>query len=211
MKMLLYCTKAKPYLIHESGCYDSDDMCCDYNRFSVVDRQELYNQDISLNETYNGKIVGECDFEVEEIKKVNYDCMLFTNTLDTKKLITESCIDYFELEEYLKPNWDKEDDLQNLDTVGYAIHISNLNIFYTPKELSDYYSIIDMGGGMLGTKPLTKAPQNMMHISINLWEYCFYNPNDINILISINPEWLCKILNGEKTIEVRKKVLRRMI
>ena len=51
----------------------------------------------------------------------------------------------------------------------------------------------------------------MMHISINQWEYCFYNPDDINILISITPEWLCKILNGEKTIEVRKKVLKRML
>jgi hypothetical protein len=27
------------------------------------------------------------------------------------------------------------------------------------------------------------------------------------ILISIKPEHLCKILNGEKTIEVRKKIL----
>ena len=26
-----------------------------------------------------------------------------------------------------------------------------------------------------------------------------------SILLSIKPEWLCKILNGEKTIEVRKK------
>lgn len=31
------------------------------------------------------------------------------------------------------------------------------------------------------------------------------------ILISIRPEWLCKILNGEKTIEVRKKVLKEML
>ena len=34
---------------------------------------------------------------------------------------------------------------------------------------------------------------------------------DFDILISIRPEWLCKILNGEKTIEVRKKVLKEML
>lgn len=31
------------------------------------------------------------------------------------------------------------------------------------------------------------------------------------ILISIHPEWLCKILNGEETIEIRKKVLKEML
>ena len=31
------------------------------------------------------------------------------------------------------------------------------------------------------------------------------------ILISIKSEWVCKILNGEKTIEVRKRVLKEMI
>lgn len=195
MKMLLYCTKSKPYLIHESGCYDSDDMCCDYDCFSVVDRQELYNQDISLDETYNGKIVAECDFEVEEIP---FDCAFGYFKMTNSKL-EKSCLSLYELNEYL--NTDK----------GYAIHIKNLHIFDKPRELSEYYSIIDMGGGMLGTKPLIKAPQNMMHISINHWEYCFYNPDDINILISIKPEWLYKILNGEKTIEIRKKVLRRML
>ena len=30
-------------------------------------------------------------------------------------------------------------------------------------------------------------------------------------LISIQSKWLCKILNGEKTIEVRRKVLKRMV
>ena len=37
--------------------------------------------------------------------------------------------------------------------------------------------------------------------------------NDITdyILISIRPEWLCKILNGEKTVEIRKKVLKEML
>ena len=30
------------------------------------------------------------------------------------------------------------------------------------------------------------------------------------ILISIRPEWVCKILNGEKTIEVRKQIIKEL-
>lgn len=49
-----------------------------------------------------------------------------------------------------------------------------------------------------------KAPQNMMRV-IDAYG------DDEYILISVRPEWLCKILNGEKTIEVRKKVLKEML
>ena len=31
------------------------------------------------------------------------------------------------------------------------------------------------------------------------------------LLISIKPKWVAKILNGEKTIEIRKKVLKEML
>lgn len=52
-----------------------------------------------------------------------------------------------------------------------------------------------------------KAPQNMMRVYSNIGRYkCSQY-----ILISVRPKWLCKILNGEKTIEVRKKVLKEML
>jgi len=38
-----------------------------------------------------------------------------------------------------------------------------------------------------------------------------YDGEEKKVLISIRPEWLCKILNSEKTIEVRKKVLKEMM
>lgn len=47
-----------------------------------------------------------------------------------------------------------------------------------------------------------KAPQNMMRFIFNNEEY---------VLISIRPEWLCKILNGDKTIEIRRKILKGMM
>lgn len=208
-KLLLYCTKAKPYLIHESGCYDSEDMCCDYNCFSVVDRQELYNQDISLDETYNGKIVAECDFEVEEIYLANdnYECWLETKTLNEEQLVEKSCLKLDELYDYLEPH------------NGYAIHIKNLHIFDKPKELSECYTKQCQYGKCSTCKygkneircatidtPITKAPQNMMRVWLyENGKWVMY------ILISIQPQWMCLILNHIKDVEVRRVVLKEML
>lgn len=74
------------------------------------------------------------------------------------------------------------------DYKGYTLHISNLKIFDKPKLLFEYNT--------------RNAPQNMQNA---------YKDNHFYVLISIRPEWLCKILNGEKTIEVRKRVLKGMI
>jgi hypothetical protein len=52
-----------------------------------------------------------------------------------------------------------------------------------------------------------RAPQNMQYV----YDVNSDNPNEKKVLISIRPEWLCKILNGEKTIEVRRKVLKEML
>lgn len=67
-----------------------------------------------------------------------------------------------------------------------ALHLSNLEVFDNPKKLSDF-----------GVK---KAPQNMMK--------CFDDKGNEYILISIRPDHLKNILNGKKTIEVRKKILK---
>ena len=204
MKLLLYCTKSKPYLIHENGDYDCNDMSCSYNCYSLVDRQYFYDEDLSLEEALNGKVVAECDYEVEEITP--------SNLVDFE---IECCVDRVSMFKYFKPNliWDNKFEIL-LNTfgnsiLGYAIHIKNLKVFNKPKELSDYYFIHNIGG-MLLTDKLKKAPQNMQRVSIQEWEYGSMSYNDIAILISIQPQWLCKILNGEKTVEIRKKILKRM-
>ncbi len=70
----------------------------------------------------------------------------------------------------------------------YALHLSNLEVFNNSKDLSDF-----------GVKT---APQNMRK--------CFDDKGNEYILISIRPEHLKNILNGKKTIEVRKKILKNM-
>ena len=181
LKIILYCCKAKPYLVNEYdnhyGLWDklADDLCLDI---------------------LNGTIPCECEIETEEIEKIygsNHACFdkdgyfddyadYVTKSLEETKLLKHSCLTSEELENYLQ------------DKNGYAIHIKNLHIFDKPKALSEYYYYDDVR--------LTKAPQNM--------RYAFDEENNEYILISIQPQWLCKILNGEKDIEVRKKVLNCM-
>ena len=193
-KLLLYCTKAKPYLFENVECLK--DICNKYYTYN--------NNKYLEDKTLNGKIVAECDFEVENLRIVDDDPLgtywYETKTLSENEILEKSCLTSDELYEYLGE-----------DNEGYAIHIKNLHIFDKPRELSDYYKIdssITLREVINRTKPvyipINKAPQNMM--------YCHGKKiGERYILISIKPEWLCKILNGEKTIEVRKKVLKEML
>lgn len=190
-KLLLYCTKAKPYLrIDNKGVF-----------WTYTNKQLDFP-----NTILNGKIVAECDFEVENLRIVDDDPLggywYETKTLSENEVLEKSCLTSDEVYEYLGD-----------DNEGYAIHIKNLHIFDKPRELSEYYkldSTITLREVINRTKPvfipINKAPQSMMH--------CFEDDGNHlqqNILISIKPQWLCKILNKEKTIEVRKKVLKEML
>jgi predicted transcriptional regulator len=190
-KLLLYCTKAKPYITQGNdgsvypSCVISDGI------------QEWH---------LNGKIVAECDFEVEEIrltKSLYLDEDYITNTLREKEILKYSCLSYCELADYLGGK------------DGYAIHIKNLHIFDKSKELSDYYKFDGIYNDINNWKTIDKAPQNMMYAYDLISELGFsgtYNMQLIKkVLISIQPQWMCKILNGDKTIEVRKVVLKEMI
>jgi predicted transcriptional regulator len=158
----------------------------------------------------NGKIVAECDFEVEEIELVKiFPNMRFynyvTKTIQNNTVLDKACLTYQEMEKYLgKLNYGGKN--------GYATHIKNLNIFYVPKKLQEYATIKRIPdewhiGYYEKFESVERAPQNMQYV----YDVNSDNPNEKKVLISIRPEWLCKILNGEKTIEVRKVVLKEML
>lgn len=181
MKLLLYCVKAKPYL------YKTEDTT--YPAYPIGYHTDKYLK-VKLSNTnelanLNGKIVAECDYEVEKHNETTNDwlCMSLREKIVFGNLCEKANIDELECYKYA--------DGKPL----YAIHIKNLHIFNEPKELSEY-------GMDFPISPIVKAPQNMMYANGIGGRY---------ILISIRPEWLCKILNGEKTIEVRKKVLKELI
>lgn len=202
-KLLLYCTKAKPYLYHnEDYCFDTmNTIDLGYKTFEYTN-QRVYDDETGKFlcwETYgnmykdyalNGKIVAECDFEVEEITFRN-GYIYETDRLFGRELQQASYLTFNEMHKYLNGK------------NGYAIHIKNLHIFDKPKETKDYRTYNRNGKVHIANIPIYTAPQNMM--------YAFDYYGNPFVLISIKPEWLCKILNGEKTIEIRKKVLKEMM
>lgn len=121
VKLLLYCTKAKPYLA-ESAMFG---MVENHNDYELYSFKPIKNKiDVSLN----GKIVAEaeCDL-VEKIKFIN-DTEYRTNTLTQNDLLKESCLGMLDLYEYL---YVKD---------GYAIYLKNVKPFAEPRELN-YYGI----------------------------------------------------------------------
>lgn len=181
VKLLLYCTKAKPYLV-----YDYYDNSC--GKCITADKIERWH--------LNGKIVAECECEkVEEIicskisNGVGFDVIYDTCELLANELHKKSCLNDWHLEDYF--------GVKDNEPVGYALYLSNVKVFDEPKELSEYSKRLPNGDFQV----LGNAPQNMMNVCKIKYLIEDY------VLISIRPEHLCKILNGEKTIEVRKKIL----
>lgn len=170
MKLLLYCTKNKPYVI---GGYHKPYYLDKGGKHSVMD---------SRDDILNGKIVAECYFEVEKMGLDTGEGLVFDNGFNK-----ESQLDLFEIAKYVGNNY------------YYAIHIQNLHIYNKPRP-KKWFGYTDKKGYLCMVE---KAPQNMM--------YCYDEFGNDYVLISIQPQWLCKILNGEKTIEVRKKILKRML
>ena len=188
MKLLLYCIKAKPYL------YDDRITQGGYNAWYIKN---------NFQDSVNGKIIAECDFDVEEI-----DCLINTFTggiidysghieLRDIDLFKRSCLDLESLKRYLGKKG------------GYAIKIKNLHIFGEAKNLSDYMNCRFEEWDYRDLYELEKSPKNMQYVStwgcdeISMWGNTY-------ILVSVRPDNLCRILNGDKTIEIRKKVLKGM-
>ena len=192
VKALLYCTKAKPFL----------------HKFSIINNQVFYattRLGYLVNWGINGKIVAKCDIETEELFVKKDIGWASTSGMTEEEILHKSQLRKNKLNEYLGNN-------------GYALHISNLAIFKKPKELNNYRIDNTKTYGSFGWAfeesekyiSLQKAPQNMMRV----YDPCDADENgagELCVLISIRPEWLCKILNGEKTIEVRKRILKGMI
>lgn len=191
-KLLLYCTKTKPYL-QINRCV----LPTEYDRY-ILSKEQYYSPFGEPLDRLNGKIVAECDFEVDVLTNHTTSFMIhkFEDMMEsyryTNKIARGSCLDFTDLKRYLK------------DKNGYAIHIKNLHIFDKPRDIRNYYNIAPRTmQDCMNQRALVKAPQNMCNA------YDVYKNH--YILISIRPEWLCKILNREKTIEVRKKVLKEML
>ena len=224
MKLLLYCTK-QPHKLYatDKGYVITDFELGDYYK---------------NKEKLNGKIVAECDFEVEEIKHYihyepevdvgvcvlpEFECSAYcTETLDHFKLLEKSC-----LKDYSLPNITVANELDDYlkGKNGYAIHINNLNIFNKSRELYEYLGSIKRDSVFY---PLQDSTQNMMYayqrkdkqlIKFKNWQNFDWalldktEIEDVNkyILIPVKSDELQRILNDKQKIIIRKKVLKEMI
>ena len=205
MKILLYCCKEKPYL------YKTEKPMIE-KKFG--DYHTQLNKAVLNDKCLNGKIVAECDFEVEEIEYDWYPCDILpigehyytyyhTKSISTaKEFYSKSCLDWDKLNQYLN-----DYDSQKFEG-GYAIHIKNLHIFNEPKELSVYYNLTQ------NDKPLLAKTMQ----KVGIWE--IYDPPVngpevehfvVKFLIPVHSEELRRILNKEQTVLVRKRVLKEML
>lgn len=110
----------------------------------------------------NGKVVARfwCD-KVEEIEKSKYNLCYTSESLTEMNLLKHSCLSFKELHDYFQGK------------NGYAIHITKLEIFDKPKEISEYFEWTDKKIEWYTGLPkckvmrsLTRAPQSWQYIEI---------------------------------------------
>jgi len=189
IKALLCCMNRKPWLVRN----ESDKYWYTMKQFQLDTFKNV--------RTFNGLIIAECDFEVEEI-----DCKK-ADKID--RFYKYSRLTYRMLDEYLKGN------------NGYAIHIKNLHIFDYPEETGRYSTrtrkvvsdIICDSCTAFGFD-CRKCPdgydyQNVGYIRRMMKVYGRTAGSEY-IAIPVTPEEMCRIANKEQIVLVRRTVLKEM-
>ena len=162
--------------------------CTCIKKLNLNEYVKLHKETNGWIDKWNQKIVCECEIDkVEEIRMLQDNNMTYeTKTLTEEQLLIKSCLEGYQLGNYLGYLYENE--------YGYALHLSNVKVLDKPYDLNEWFN--------KNEKPLVKAPQNMCH--------CYHWLGDEYILISIQPQHLVNILNGKKTIEIRKQILNVM-
>lgn len=196
MKLLFYCTKAKYGFSVGHLRFNKNDLTLDpdTNKYRCDDSCYIMcaKNEYTENNFLNGKIVAECEIDkVEEIILNGDETELKFGTKSNDCIEEQACLNFDELEQYFGYKNEKW---------GYALYLKNLKVFNTPFPINIY--LAKVADDPRKSTILRKAPRNMC--------YCYDMFEEKHILISIRPEHLCKILNGEKTIEIRKKILKEL-
>jgi len=197
-KMLIYVPKEKPYLY-----VNPDVLKTSYDRYILSNEKNFSTFGEPLT-PLNGKIIGEFEYEIEHVMTNGLYDRFSTSKTEQEELLKKSCLTLEEIHNYLLGNNDG----------GWSIKIKNLNIYDQPKELTDFYK--DDKGFQTAVEyynwylpadckfihPIDRAPQNMMYARDRMLnEY---------ILISIRSNWSYEIAKGNKTLEIRRKILNEM-
>ena len=203
MKLLLCCKKTKPYLFETVECLK--DVCEEY--YTYNDNKYLEDK------TLNGKVVVECDFEVEEIKvgsgySVGFGGVEFirTDTLQLCELLQKSCLSLGQLKSRIQ----KDGNGEFYGYQGYAIHIKNLHIFDEPKKLSEFgradikHTTRDIISFMT-SKSIPKYVGALIKMTV------VYDGWERKVIMPISSEEMCRILNKQQTIILRRTILKEVL
>lgn len=131
------------------------DLPIDVYIYCTKQNAKYYIENKIYNSMINGKVVAKFTLnKVEEIE--NCVDILTTKTLDCSQVLTQSCLNYEELHNYLDADYGYK---------GYAWHISNLVIFDKPKDLSEFRKYYRSKGFPQNRSwNLTKAPQSWCYV-----------------------------------------------
>ena len=143
----IYCSKGNKKNWHLIEVVDTDTGCESYEYDYYIGSKGY------LDWCLDGKVVAKFTLnKVEEIetRQDRYKEFVFYEILfDVSDLLKKSCLDYYELDNYL------------CGEKGYAWHISNLEIFDEPQELEKYMHIKNY---FLGR---TYVPQSWCYIEVD--------------------------------------------
>ena len=162
-KAYIYCCKAKPYLYKEAN-----------PPFELFLDSELYKGNGYDDRLFSGKVIG--DFICDRIEMVNAKCSDYGIDLFYHDCLTNGCLTEREIEKYF--NIPEDRDLRAMKGNGYVWHISDLKIYDSPKELSEFsrpcsYSGLCFSckrtsfkkdGNLLCNTKITRPPQSWMHV-----------------------------------------------
>ena len=121
-----------------------------------------------------GKVIGE--FICDKVEMVNAKCSDYGIDLFYHDCLTNGCLTERETEKYF--NIPEDRDLRAMNGNGYVWHISDLKIYGSPKELSEFsrpcsYSGLCFSckrtsfkkdGNLLCNTKITRPPQSWMHV-----------------------------------------------
>ena len=200
MKVLFYCTCIKKLNLNEyvklhketNGWIDkwNQKIVCECE----IDKIDYYQMEYHSNNLVMNDISIYNKVESEEW---GHDCFnrVISNEYSDEEiancpLLKKSCLTFDELGSYVCP----KGGVNNF----YALHLSNVKVLDKPLSFDKDYIYKDYKSNAL----FTKAPQNMCNVYDRFGNHY--------VLISIQPQHLVNILNGKKTIEIRKQILNVM-
>ena len=157
----VYCTKGKDKLFYRNTVKE---YAIANSNWKLINFVKIYNVADYPTRNLNGKVIFK--FRCYKVEEISYNyrsdfTSVYTDTLDTEDLEKQACLTRNEFAKYLKGNY------------GCAIHISDLEIFDKPKELSEFKSykknIVNtkINGMVFETEldnSLTKAPQSWCYV-----------------------------------------------